>query len=375
MSLRVAIDVTTAVTQRAGVGRYTRDLVQALADLPDGPELRPFYVAPEATYPLEAAGPPRAVHRSIRGWRFEVLARHLARWPAAGPWQGADVYHAPDVVFPPLHNLPAVTTIHDLSYIVYPRFHTRLNGSYLRAMTPLAVRTARRIIAVSEATKRDVEQFYRVPESRIRVIQTPVPAAFWRWPAEAAMAETRRSHGLTDPFVLSVGTLEPRKNLQGVLRAYRLLRQRRPDAPLLALVGASGWGLDQAQLLDTVDPSCVRRLGYVPDGHLAALYASCSAFVYVSHYEGWGLPVAEAMALGAPVVTSSVSSLPEVAGDAALLVNPRDPEAIAGAMESVIYDTDVAARLRRAGPERARRFTARSWAEATLEVYREAASG
>jgi glycosyltransferase involved in cell wall biosynthesis len=375
MSLRVAIDVTTAVTQRAGVGRYTRDLVQALADLPDGPELRPFYIAPQATYPLEAAGAPRAVHRSIRGWRFEVLARHLARLPAAGPWQGADVYHAPDVVFPPVRNLPVVATIFDLSYVVHPRFHTRLNGTYLRAMTPLTVRKARRIIAISEATKGELMRLYAVPEERIRVAQIPVSAAFLRPPDAATIAEARRHYGLTDPFLLSVGTLEPRKNLHGLLRAYRLLRERRADAPVLALAGASGWGLDQARLLGSAGESSVRRLGYVPDEHLAALYASCSAFIYVSLYEGWGLPVAEAMALGAPVVTSSVSSLPEVAGDAALLADPEDPDSIARAMESVIYETKVAERLRLAGLERARRFTARSWAQATLNVYREAASG
>ena len=147
--MRVAIDVTTALTQRAGVGRYTRDLVRALAHLPDGPDLRPFYVAPDALYELGAGLPVAALPRPIRWWRLAMLLQHATRRTVQGPWSGADVYHAPDVVFPSVGTLPVVSTVHDLSYVVYPQYHTRLNGGYLRLLTPLMARRARLVIAVS----------------------------------------------------------------------------------------------------------------------------------------------------------------------------------------------------------------------------------
>jgi len=371
----VAIDVTPAVTQRAGVGRYSRELVEALLNRqgePDAVAPRPFFVAPRADYPLADGVRVAQVRRGIRSWRLEMLARQLTGWRAHGPWDGAHLYHAPDVVFPPVRGMPVVTTVHDLSYIVYPRYHTRMNGAYLRAMTPLVTRRARIIIADSEATKRDLVERITVPAGRIQVVQPAVPQAFIQRPSDEHVAATRQKYGLADSFILSVGTLEPRKNLGAVLRAYRLLHERLGDAPPLALVGGAGWGLSEQQLLGRAQSLRVRRLGYVPDEDLAALYAACDAFVYPSLYEGWGLPVAEALALGAPTVTSTVSSLPEVAGDAALLVDPHSVEAIAAALERVLTDGAEAQRLRQAGPIQAARFTTARWVEGTVAVYRQA---
>ena len=372
MSVRVAIDVTTAVTQCAGVGRYTRELVRALVHLPDGPQLCPFFVAPRADLPLDAGPAPVGMRRRIRSWRMEMLLRHLLKRPAHGPWDGAQLYHAPDVVYPPTHRVPVVVTVHDLSYVVLPQYHTRLNGTYLRLLTPLATRHALLVIADSRSTGQDLVERLRVPEQKVRVIYPGVAGPFTRRPTPERVHEVRRRYQLADAFILSVGTLEPRKNLAGTLRAYRLLRGRLVAAPPLVLVGASGWGLDEQRLVGTSEAGYVRRLGYVPDEDLAVLYASCSAFVYPSFYEGWGLPVAEAMALGAPTVTSNVSSLPEVAGDAALLVDPASPDAIAAALERILVDQGTAARLRADGPARARQFTAQAWATATMDVYREA---
>ncbi len=373
----VAIDVTSALTQRAGVGRYTRELFEALAGLAEGPVLRPFYVAPEAKYPL-GAGPAAAhVARSIRAWRLRMLARHLLHVPARGPWDGADLYHAPDVVYPPVR-MPVVMTVHDLSYLVYPEYHTRLNGGYLRLITPAVTRGARLIIADSEATKRDLIERATVPASKVRVVYPGVSAAFRRPPAAEAVRAARARYGLPDTFILSVGTLEPRKNLAGALRAYRLLQGRQVALPPLALVGDAGWRLDEAGLFGAGEDPSLRRLGFVPDEDLLALYAGCAAFVYPSLYEGFGLPVAEALSLGAPVVTSNVSSLPEVAGDdsdAALLVDPHNVEDIATALARVLQDRALAARLRAAGPVRAARFTCEACARATVAVYREAMEG
>lgn len=386
MRRTVAFDVTSAVTQRAGVGRYTRELFDALVTLSDAEveievgkqfELRPFYVAPGATYPLAGAGGPAPVQvdRSIRAWRLEMLARHALRRPAPGPWDGASLYHAPDVVYPPVHGMPVVMTVHDLSYLVYPRYHTRLNGGYLRLMTPAVTRDARLIMTDSEATRRDLIGRVGVPEDKIRVVYPGVGDLFRRSPTPEEIAAARRRYDLPDAFILSVGTLEPRKNLAGALRAYRLLRARCPDAPPLLLVGGAGWGLDEARLVGVGEGASVRRLGFVPDEGLRALYAACSVFVYPSLYEGFGLPVAEALSLGAPTVTSRVSSLPEVAGDAALLVDPHDVEDIATALTRVLEDTALAARLRATGPARAAQFTYEACARGTRDVYAEALEG
>jgi hypothetical protein len=178
MSLRVAIDVTPAVTQRAGVGRYTRELVRALTGLPDAPDLLPFFVAPRADYPLEAGSSPRGVRRNVRAWRLEIAARHFLERPARGPWQGAALYHAPDVVYPPVRGMPVVMTVHDLSYVVYPRYHTRFNGMYLRLMTPVVARHAALVIAVSAATARDLVERVGVPERKLRVVYQSIAATF-----------------------------------------------------------------------------------------------------------------------------------------------------------------------------------------------------
>ncbi len=375
MSLTVALDVTTALTQRAGVGRYTRELAEAMLRRQGGPdavEVRPFFVALRADYPLADDVRVAHVRRGIRSWRLEMLARQLAGRAAHGPWDGARLYHAPDVVFPPVRGMPVVSTVHDLSYVVYPRYHTRLNGAYLRVMTPLIARRARAIIAVSEATRQDLIERLGVPARRIHVVYSGISPLFTRRPSDERIVTSRHKYGLEDGFILSVGTLEPRKNLGAVLRAYRLLHERLGDAPQLALVGGSGWGLSEEQLLGSAQALRVRRLGYVPDEDLAALYASCDAFVYPSLYEGWGLPVAEALSLGAPTITSTVSSLLEVAGEAALLVDPGSVEAIAVALERVLTDSAEAERLRQTGPIQAARFTTARWVEGTVAVYRQA---
>ncbi len=376
MGPRVAIDVTAAVTQGAGVGRYVRELTLALAAMPDGPELLPFFVAPGIKYALDVTPTPAMIQRTVRSWRMEILARHLVHAAAHGPWDRAQVYHAPDVIYPPVRRrLPVVTTVLDLSFVVYPHFHTRLNGSYLRLLTPMMTRRAQTIIAISQSTARALIEHMHVPERKIRVVYPAVSATFTAIPPAAQIAEVRQRYGLTEPFILSVGTLEPRKNLTGTLNAYGLLRERLPDAPLLALAGGSGWRLNEADLLKPVDAAHVRRLGFVPDEDLAALYASCSAFVYPSFYEGWGLPVAEALSLGAPTVTSNVSSLPEVAGAAALIVDPHAPEEIAAALERILTDNALAAQLRTLGPAHARKFTLEGMASGTMAAYREASLG
>jgi glycosyltransferase involved in cell wall biosynthesis len=372
MGMKVAIDVTAAVTQRAGVARYTRELVSALAQLPDGPELQPFAVTVQKITPLDEHLPVACVHQSVNVRYGDMLVRHVLRRPARGPWDGADVYHAEVLAYPPVRNMPVVSVVHDLAYYVYPQHQTRLYGTYLRHMTPVFLARAQRIVAVSAATKQDLMERSRVPDHKICVVYPGIAKVFRQPVTPEHLNAVRDRYRLPSTFLLSVGTLEPRKNLQGTLQAYRLFRQRHSDAPPLLLVGATGWRLDERSLLGGADDH-VRRLGYVPDEDLAALYTACGAFVYPSFYEGFGLPVVEAMALGAPTITSRVSSLPEVAGDAAVLVDPQQPEEIATAMERILSDQALRSHLRRAGMQRAQDFSYNQCAMGMMNVYREAA--
>jgi glycosyltransferase involved in cell wall biosynthesis len=374
MSLCVAVDVTAAVTQRAGIARYMRELVHALAQLQDGPELRPFAVTKQQILPLEDGLRTAQVPQDVNPRYAGMMARHLLHRPARGPWDGADVYHAEVVAYPPVRHIPVVTMVYDLSYIIYPRYHTFLYGTYLRLMTPVFTRRAQLVVTDSVATMRDLVERVGVPERKIRVVYPGVSSVFRQPITEEYIATVRRRYNLPSSFLLSVGTLEPRKNLHGTLQAHRLLRQRLSDAPPLVLVGGSGWRLDEEDLIGK-DAHTVRRLGYVPDEDLAALYASCSAFVYPSFYEGFGLPIIEAMTLGAATITSNVSSLPEVAGDAAVLVDPSKPEEIAAAMEKLLVDEKLRARLQQAGLARARLFSYETCAADMMKVYQEVANG
>jgi alpha-1,3-rhamnosyl/mannosyltransferase len=234
-----------------------------------------------------------------------------------------------------------------------------------RATIRPALQRAAALLCISEATRRDlVERFPRTAD-RASVIPLAADAHF----ADATIEPAR----LDKPYVLAAGTLEPRKNLVALIEAWAALPEGIRDAHVLALVGPTGWDVDATLGAARARPGDVRLLGYVDDEELAALYAGCAAFAYPSLYEGFGLPVLEAMSAGAPVVTSATSSLPEVAGDAALLVDPRDVRAIRDALEAVLTDPARAAALRDAGRARAAEFSWERTATLTRQVLHDIA--
>jgi glycosyltransferase involved in cell wall biosynthesis len=235
------------------------------------------------------------------------------------------------------------------------------------------VKRASKVIAVSEGTKRDIVELLGVAPEKISVTPLGVDERF-RPLDKKASATFRQQAGIEVPFALFVGTLEPRKNLSRLVEAFSMIADDVPHD--LVVIGPEGWLTSEihetsARLLER---GRLQILGFVPDGQLRAWYSACDLFAYPSLYEGFGLPALEAMACGAPVLTSSVSSLPEVVGDAALTVTPTDTQAIAEGMKRILTDTDLSFDLRRRGLERSKAFTWARTAELTVEVYREAAS-
>jgi len=328
------------------------------------------------------------VFTAERGCTFEQTTVRWSRWPTWHPpvrilWEqvvqpravrraGVDLLHAPAFVGPLLGSCPTVVTVHDLSFVLYPQNFRAGNRLYLRTMTRLSVRRARRLIAVSESTKQDLVHYYHLPPERIDVVPNGVDDRFRPWP-EAQVAAFRAARGLPERFLLFVGTLEPRKNVAGLIRAYARLPQPRPP---LMLVGGKGWLYDEIfALVESLGlGGKVHFVGYVPAEDLPGWYNAAHLFVYPSLYEGFGLPPLEAMACGTPVISSTTSSLPEVVGRAGLLVDPGDIEALAEAMDRLLNDEDLHAALRTAGPERAAAFSWRETARRTALVYRRALS-
>jgi glycosyltransferase involved in cell wall biosynthesis len=281
----------------------------------------------------------------------------------------------PDVLFVPAHSLPpalpraSVATIHDLGYLHLPGEHTPATRWLWRISNGWSARRATRVVAISGATRDDLVRHERIPPARISVVHHG--RAPWFRPVEdtAALDTVRARYGLDRPYLLFVGTLQPRKNLERLLIAFDRVAAERPELGL-ALVGAGGWQrerLDRA-LADVCARDRVRLLGYVPDQDLPSLYAGSLGLAFPSLYEGFGLPALEAMACGAPVLTSATSSMPEVVGEAGLLVDPLDVDAIAAGLARLADDPSLRCELGRRGLAQAAGFTWERAARETLAV-------
>jgi glycosyltransferase involved in cell wall biosynthesis len=363
--LRIAIDASAIPERRAGAGAYTCELVRALAALPRKHRFAVF-ARPGLFDDLAGEGlsiahvNPRS--RAARlGWEQTVLPVLLQRYRI-------DVLHSPHhhtpVALPP-GGPRRVVTVHDVTFMLLPQRYPAVRRFYMEAVTRASVRVAKAIITPSQTVRQDLIRTLRVPAER--VVAVPEAAAGRFAPAwENAQAEVRQRYGLPRRFVLSVGSREPGKNRGLLLRALALLRDQGIECDL-AVVGQEAWRYEgEAALVERLGlGKLVRFLGYVPDDDLPALYSAATVFAYPSLYEGFGLPVLEAMACGTPVLTSNVSATAEVAGDAALLVDPRDTRAIAEALGRLLSDETLRALLRVRGLKRAGQF---SWERAARET-------
>jgi glycosyltransferase involved in cell wall biosynthesis len=374
--VRIAIDYTPAVWQGAGIGRYTRELVAAIVAQGGGHEYRLFFAAgwPGTQPPFAAAlGELCARWPHVRAVAIPLPPRRLAqlwhrlRIPAPIEWLTGrvDLVHAPDFVPPPTA-APTLVTVHDLSYVVHPECALPSVARYLNAAVPRGLRRAAAILADSEATRRDLQRVLGVDAGRVTVVYPGVGERFH--PMEpGALDATRVRLGLPERFLLFVSTIEPRKNLPRLLEAYATL----DDAPALVIGGRRGWMFEP--VFEAIERlglhERVRLLDFVDDADLPALYNLAWAFVYPSIYEGFGIPALEALASGTPVLTAANSSLPEVVGDAAVLVAADSVASIGDGLRRIIGDADLRARLRAAGPARARAFRWETAAQQVLGLY------
>ena len=354
-----------------GIGRYVRELVRHLpaAAAADRGEVR-WIAASVPRRRLAAAGlDPAATLRQRLPGRLATRAWVELRRPRlpARLLAGLCVVHATSAAVPPTGRLPLVATVHDLAFHHQPETFPASGRRFHERATRIVAAEAALVLVPSAATARDLVDGYGLERGRVRVVPLgaePAPDPLDLAPARELLADL----GVPGPFLLAVGTVEPRKNLQRLLEAFGACASALPEHRLV-VAGPAGWG---PRLRPTGAAERVAFAPAVSQAQLHGLYRLADGLAYPSLYEGFGLPVLEAMAHGTPVLTSDRSSLPEVAGDAALLVDPLDPDAIAAGLVCLVDDRALRERLADAGPRRAARFTWAATAQATWAAYREA---
>lgn len=295
-------------------------------------------------------------------------------WPLALQRLQPDLVHGLAYVLPLAYRGKGIVTVYDLTFLRVPMAFRAPNRLYLQTMTRLAVRRAAHVCAISESTRRDIVQTLGVPEASVSVVYPGVDERF-RPASPEALEAFRRRHGLPERYVLYLGTLEPRKNVITLVRAYARLVAREPQTPLLVLAGAKGWYFEDvfAEVERLGLQERVMFPGYVPAEEQALWYSGAEVFVYPSRYEGFGMPVAEAMACGTPVIASTAASLPEVVGDAGLLVPPDDEVALADTLAHVLANREVRETLSTAGRRQAAKFSWPAAAQAQVRIYEQCA--
>jgi len=371
--VRIVIDYTPAVFQGAGIGRHTRGLVQALAPLAGGHDvsLLVFGRPPAGKISAPAGFSLRVVPIPNR-WLTIGWHRLGAPFPVDWLSGSMDLYHASDFVLPPVRRARTLLTVHDVSFLTTPQCAEASLRNFLSGVVPQSVTRADHVLADSESTRRDLIQLLGVPGDKVTVVYPGVEPSFCRKDDPVELQRLRVRYGIGDgPFILGVGTLEPRKNWPALIRAWAHLRRENRLPHRLVIAGGTGWLTEG--IFEAAEASGLRSeiifTGFVADADLAALYSTADVFVLPSLYEGFGIPVLEAMACGTPVVCADNSSLPEATGDAALLVDATDEAGIAAAIQGLLENEALRMQLQQRGFEQAQRFTWDAAARTLLNTY------
>jgi glycosyltransferase involved in cell wall biosynthesis len=372
----IGIDYTAAYEQGGGIGRYVRELVSALSMVDDEGAYRLFVAGVSPSRPLPSLARNFLVRSTLLSpaWLARLWYRAWLPLPVEFFLGRVSLYHATDFVLPPvLPGVLSLLTVHDLSFVRVAGAASPSLKRFLDVVVPRSVRGAVCVLADSESTRVDLAELYGVSLAKVVVLLSGVELRFFQRVAFGMIMTTRSKYNIPNtPYILSVGTVQPRKNYGRLVEAVKQLRSRGVDIDLV-VAGGKGWLEDE--IYEAVKNSGIEQhihfIGFVDEADLPALYQGAVCLAFPSLYEGFGIPVLEGMASGIPVVTSNVSSLPEVAGDAAILVNPYDVEELTHALWQVIHDENLRTELIRKGLERARQFTWERSARQLLQIYRD----
>ncbi len=368
--MRIGLDARTICAPKTGDRTYALGLIHGLAALDCAHD---FVVYVDQPPPARLPTGPRWSVRVVR-------ALHPRLWtplalPQAARRDGVDLLHV-QYIAPTCRRPRVVTTIHDVTYRLFPQWFHLKDRFLLDRGVRSSLRTVACVLTGSECTRRDLERVYGLPGARICVTPYAAPPGF-RAPEAGEVARVLAAHGLLPPYALFVGALQPRKNLPRLIRAFLAAKRSAGLPHRLVLAGKTGWksGAVFATLREEGAAGDVKLLGYVPDEDLSGLFGGAEALLFPTLYEGFGLPVLEAFACGTPVITSNLSALPEVAGEAAVLVDPRDEAQMAEAVARVLTDAPLRRRLARAGLQRAEAFDWTRTAALTVACYEAAVAG
>lgn len=364
----IGIDYTPAYEQGAGIGRSVRGLVSALAIIDADTDYRLFIAGTSQQALPSSLAANFSYYPSRISPKWWARIWHRAQIPYCVEYMLGKIglYHATDFVLPPIHKqTKSIITIHDLSYIRVPETASPSLKKYLDVVVPRSIARATHVHAVSETTRQDIITLYNTPPEKVSVIFNAVESRFK--PEDVSKAILAKYHIPDAPYIISVGTVQPRKNYSRLVKSLAQLRQKY-DVHLV-IAGGRGWLEDEfyATIIQTGMTDYVHVTGFVADEDLPALYSGALCMAYPSLYEGFGIPVLEAMACGTPVLTSTSSSLPEVAGDAAILVDPYDTDAIQDGLERLISDQDLQQILAEKGSLQAQKFT---WEQSARQLKR-----
>jgi glycosyltransferase involved in cell wall biosynthesis len=371
--VRIAIDAHSVGTGLGGNESYATNLIEALAEIDSVNAYTLYVTRREAVERFSDRWPNFSVRSTLPHTPFIRIPLTLSAELRRNP---VDVLHV-QFTAPPFSPCPVVVSIHDLSFEHLPQTFKWRSRKQLRITVRSSARKAAQVIALSEHARNDIIETYGVKPERVSVILLAAAAHFRPVRKEQELQRVRQTYGIEGDYILSVGAIQPRKNLSRLVAAYSRLRPIGPkgNLPKLVLVGKCGWLYDETlrSIKELEASDSVVLTGYVPESDLPALYSGALAFVYPSYFEGFGLPPLEAMQCGTPVIVGNKTSLPEVVGNAGVLVDPYDVDAIAAAIEKVIGDSDFREQLRVKGLDRASLFNWQKTALETLTVYRQAA--
>lgn len=377
--MRIGIDITSALTQGGGIGRYTRELIHALVETDFHNRFDISFFSAKIDRPPPVPNP-IPTHPQVHytpailseKWLYRLWYRLRQPIPVQLFTGQLDLFHSPDFVLPPVWgDIPTLLTVHDLSFVHYPHVFTPTLVNYLNRVVPWSVKRATHILADSAATKRDLIDIWQVPQEKITVLYSGVHPRFRPVEDKTEFQAVRAKYNLGEaPYLIAVGTIQPRKNYQMLIKAFKAVAQYKPHN--LVIAGGKGWLFDEiyAEVERQGLQDRVIFTGFVDDADLPTLYSMASLLTFPSLYEGFGLPLLEAMACGLPIINSNSSCLPEVAGNATLQLQPEKMADWQQGIITLLDDPTRRTQMIAAGFEQVEKFSWATSAETLLGIYR-----